>query len=180
MVEAAIVMPLVMLLLFAVFWAALTARAFLTVDHGVRSGVRTAAIAGSDAHADWRVLRSIRPNLTAFGSQDVKMIVIYRASELGEPPPPACTAPGATSSAANQCNVYHLADLDRPASDFAPGGWSTDDGFPATARAASRSDLTGQYIGVYIGAAAAAPVLSLPAVESVSSFKVLQIEPQTF
>jgi hypothetical protein len=175
LVEAAIVTPVVLLLIFAIAWGALLFRSYLTVENAAKVGDRAASIAGDDADADWQVLQAIRPNVAALGSDaSVQQIIVYRADGFEQGPPASCLA----GTASARCNIYTGADLSRGQDQFGPGGQPIDDNYAPSSREVSRSNPG--YIGVYVQAKPGVAAFGLPVPESVSSYKVLRLEARRY
>lgn len=169
--EAALVTPFVLLMIFAVIWAALLFRTYLTVSHGAASGARAASISGNAFDADYAIIKAIKPSLSAVNKNAVNRIIVYPATSYGSSPSADCLATGAG------CNVYKASDLDR-AQPLTTDDWPGDGNFPATSRIASGA--TPQLVGVYVEIKPGASSLLLPAPKAVSSHKVLRLEARSF
>ncbi len=173
LVESALVVPLVMLLIFAVIWGGFVFRTYLTVDHAASTGARSATIAGNEPDADYQILQKIRPDLTALGKSSLQRIIVYPATKFEQPPSAACLASG------TGCNTYDSTDFNRPSSAFSVGGaYTKDDKFSSSTRSVTAG--TTSFVGIYIEAKPLAGGMGLPAPETLAQFKVLKIEPQTY
>jgi len=115
MTEAALISPLFFALLFGVIEMGILFRDHLTITNATRDGARTAAAAGSDVDADWRILQTINQSAAAASRGDIQRIVIFKATSTSDKPSAACKAGTAVDGV---CNVYTAADFARPQSDF--------------------------------------------------------------
>jgi len=148
MTEAAIVSPLFFVLLFGVIEFALLFRSNLTVANTARDAARTAAAAGNDVDADYRILQTARQSSSAANSADIERIVIFSASSQNDPVPAACAA---GTRVADVCNVYTPADFTHVKELFTCGDFNLDRNFCPTKdylRDVRFSTLG--YIGVYV------------------------------
>jgi len=135
LIEAAIVMPLLFLLLFGIIEIGSALKSYSTAANATRAGTRTGSVAGNDADADLRILQQMAKESTGFGSDEIDYIIVWNATDPSETvghdsgPPMQCvraagpaTSPNTTSlgsggrgpASLGACNVYV-----RPA---APGG----------------------------------------------------------
>ncbi len=117
-IEAAIALPVVMLLCFAGIDAGLYMKNHLTVGSAARSAARAGATGGAEAHADFYVLSAVAKNSAGFGVSSIERIVVYKAANYDAAPTVACSNGIATVGV---CNVYTPADLSRPVTDFGGG-----------------------------------------------------------
>lgn len=108
MTEAAIVSPVFFALLFGVIEFALLFRSNLTVANTARDAARTAAAAGNDIDADYRILQTARQSAAAANMGDIQRIVIFQATSQTDPVPPTCKA---GTRVTDVCNVYTPADF---------------------------------------------------------------------
>ena len=126
-VEAAVVLPLLFMLVVGVLEIGSALKSYSGSANAVRAGGRMASVAGNDADADRAILERMAREATGISSGEIDYVVIWHASSTGEQPPAGCRpAPQATpntvsvgvsdggTDAIGACNVYH-----RPAD---PGG----------------------------------------------------------
>lgn len=146
-VEAALVTPVVFLLIFGVFQCALMSRSYLAVRSAATDGARSGAVAATSDFADSDVLMAVARAAVSLGDGDISRVVVFKADGPDTSVPPACL----TGPVSGKCNVYSDADLDRPSTDFGEGGWFGDDAWAAPDRSAS---LLGDidYLGVFVEA----------------------------
>lgn len=111
LVEAAVVTPVLLLIIFGIFEFGFFFRNYLAVSNGARDGAREASVAANVADADYRVMRAIERATAALPDDAIETIKVYeatdpedRASDVG------C---GGTSSVVGVCNVYVASDLTR-------------------------------------------------------------------
>jgi hypothetical protein len=125
-VEAAIVFPLLFLVIFAVVEFGLAFKDWLTVSHAAREGARAGATYGDDIAADYLILQDIGRHLgpASIVVQDVK---IYNA-ENGTGQEYDFT-PGANCAGSDCCDWTPCPNPDLPSPPYA-----TPIGFPPTSR----------------------------------------------
>lgn len=116
LVEAAFVLPLLFLFLFATFDFALAFRDYQTTANATRVGARVVSAAADAPTADYQALQAIKRATVAMPANAIEKIVVFKASSPGASVPADCAA-GAVGLSGT-CNVYSLADLSRPQSDF--------------------------------------------------------------
>ncbi len=105
--EAALVIPVFVLVVFFILELGLLFRDSLTTDNASREGARAASTRGNEADADYFVLRTVEHGMQAMGLQRLDYVVVFKATG------PADTVPGncRTSSQAGLCNRYTAADF---------------------------------------------------------------------
>jgi hypothetical protein len=171
MVEGALVIPLVLLLIFAIIWGALLYRTVLTANHAAASGARASSVAANSVDADFQILDALKPSLNAVNKSAIKRIVVYPATTFSDTPSAACLASG------TGCNIYSAADLNKPDPTSA-SQWPGDAGFPATGRSVSGADTS--LVGVYVELKPGTDGLFIPSPSLIKAHKVTRIEPHTF
>jgi Flp pilus assembly protein TadG len=132
-IEAAIITPLVFLLLFGVIEGGNLFYANLAVDEMAGHAVRTASITSFSSTSDYQVLQRIQKEQGANKVARINRVVIYSAPYRNASPTTACKA-GTSSSV---CSTYTGADFTKAASALTCG-------FCPDARVA------GSLIGVYV------------------------------
>jgi hypothetical protein len=157
LIEAALVTPVFVLLIFGIVEWGGAFRDYLTLSNGTSAGARTASIQGSAMQADWELLQAIKRQTAAMPRGQIQMIVVFKASGPSSVLPEACKTSGQTvGSAANpgagSCNRYSLSDLNLTSM---PSSWSCTSGptrhYCPTARKTAVNDPP-DYLGVYIEA----------------------------
>jgi hypothetical protein len=151
LIEAAIVTPVFVLVLFFILELGLLFRDSLTTDNASREGARAASTQGNDAAADYIVLRTVEHGLEAMGLQRLDHVVVFKADGPGDSVPGGCN----TASQAGLCNRYtateFFAELDdsggNDTGNFRCG--SLDSSWCPTTRETSLAAGT-DYIGVHI------------------------------
>lgn len=150
LLEAAIVTPLFLALLFGIIEGGMVFYERQSVANMALVGARTASGQGAEVLADYYTLQSVRAGGAGISAGQIKTIVLYRATGPGETVPAGCTTASVTAS----CNRYAGADLARPATDFGCDGppAKIDDPWCPTTRKTSISGTNGppDYIGVYV------------------------------
>lgn len=150
LVEAAIVTPLFMLLLFASIDGGILFGDNLSVEWGTRAGARAASIAGADALADYDVLQALKQSTVIIPRDSVDRIVVFRADGFDDEPSASCKAGTPTvGTGIGSCNVYYPADFDVKQKDY--DTWTADDSWPGATRG-DKSTEGPDYVGVWIQA----------------------------
>ena len=149
--EAAIATLLFFLLIFAVLEGGTLLGDYLGVSNTVRAGARTASASGDDPLTDYRVLQTVKKEISALKGKNFNFLVVYKASSPGAEPTSGCKA---GSSATDVCNVYVRADLSRPESDFrCKTAGVLDSPWCPTSRKVAQTVATGgppDYVGIYL------------------------------
>jgi len=114
LVEAALIFPMVMMLIMASFEFALAFRSSLTLTNAVQAAARTASAQGNNPEADFEILQTLEKNLSIIDSAEVQYIVIFRAPIIGSSLDDSALRGCRTTSIANVCNRYTAFDLSRP------------------------------------------------------------------
>ncbi|MEA2843782.1 MAG: hypothetical protein QOJ69_1453 [Actinomycetota bacterium] len=155
LLEAALVTPVFLVLIFGVIEGGFGLHERLSVANMALVGARSATGNANDALADEYVLAAIRNGAGGVASSQIGTIVVYKASGPGDHVPTTCK----TTSVAGICNRYTGADLAKDSTQFGcagpPGPVTKIDSYwcPSTRKAA----LTGvngppDHIGVYVSA----------------------------
>jgi len=137
-VEAAIVMPILLLLVVAIMELGLAFKDFLSVSYVSREGARVGALAGDDMAADCAILTALGELITPGDLERIQEIQIFKAD-------PNTGAQGATNRA-----VYNTGNdptVCTPPTGGGPiDGWSITylgAGYPPTSRGVAVSATTG-------------------------------------
>lgn len=154
MVEAAMVTPLIAMIVFGIFEFGLLFRSYLTVTASSGQAARAASVAASSPSADYLILQTVSHAMEPHGLENVQRIVVYHASGPGDPVPTACLG----GSVNDVCNYYTAADVALPYVDEAgavTGNWGCDVGARDVAWCPMdrETDITGagpDYVGVYV------------------------------
>jgi hypothetical protein len=172
MVEAALVTPLLMMLLLGIVEFALLSKDDLTVANGSRAGARVGSAAGVDPLADYQVLQAVAG--ATGGMASVDQIIVYKATSPSGAVPASCL----TGPVAGVCNVYAAADLTVTQATFTSGGYIKDDYWPAAARVTSQSAPGGpDYLGVYVKGTHTSLTRLILNSRSVSDDVIMRLEP---
>lgn len=156
MVEAAIVTPVFMLLIFGIFEFGFLLRNYLVVTSATTEAARAGSVFGADQDADFLVLQRLGHSLGPAGLQNLDFVVVYEASGPDDPVPPTCLV---ASSAASSCNRYTASDfflplLDTsgdPTGNFRCDTSAVDRYWCPRDREASLSATNGpDYLGIYV------------------------------
>jgi hypothetical protein len=128
LVEAAVVLPLILLLAFGIAEFGLAWRDVNTMERSLQTAARTGSSTGRGRYADYETLRSLSSSLSGLSGAEVTRVIVYKADGLDGEVPPACLAvtpsPTAARGVAGVCNVYSA----QQASQSNPGIGFRDDG----------------------------------------------------
>src|SRR5689334_8295694 len=80
MVEAAFMLPIFFLFIFAIIEFGFFFRDRMSVGNAANDGARQAASSGTDAFADYNMLQTMAPALNALDAGQLNYVVIYKAA----------------------------------------------------------------------------------------------------
>lgn len=122
LLEAAIITPVFLLMVFGLLEYGMVIRDDLTVAAMTRDTARAASAFGDEQYADFKALRVAGQTARALPVEQLDRIVIFDAggvsgtiSDSSHPAHPCMTS---SSGIADVCNVYTLDDLQKPQSSF--------------------------------------------------------------
>jgi hypothetical protein len=134
LVEAAMVMPVLFLVLFGIFEFSGAMSSNNGASHTIRAGARVESAAANDPMADQAALARMATESAGLGDDEIDYIVIWHASSTSESPPANClpgtfTAANAVSQgvsdggtdALGACNIYVRPAMPGGAFDMASG-----------------------------------------------------------
>ncbi len=156
LVEAALLLPILIMLTFGAIEYGLIFRDELKITTASRSGARIGvadkATGGASVNSDddWQILQAVYAALGNLGGKLVYVSIYNAGTNPNGAPPAGCTGSGA-SSQAGECNVYVPADLTLSASQLALTANYT--GWPPSSRSVSLNTSTGTeptYLGVEV------------------------------
>ncbi|MEX0666055.1 MAG: TadE family protein [Acidimicrobiia bacterium] len=158
--EAAIIAPLVLLLIYGVMETGYAFFGRLTVNNMSVVGARSGSGEANDVLADFAILQAVENGATGMGTNDITMVVVYRATSPDDRVPAACkTASVTNTSGTRGCNRYVSGDLALDSDQFGcigpPGpGTKVDNFWCPTTRKTALQGANGppDYIGVYVEA----------------------------
>ena len=90
MVEAGIITPVLIFLVFGIFEFGFAFRDYLAVANSTRDGVREASVVGKIADADYRTLRAVERASAALPEGTIERIVIFKAAGPDDSIPGPC------------------------------------------------------------------------------------------
>jgi len=149
LVEATLVLPVIMMLLWGIIEFGFGWRDKITVETAARTGARTASNLGNQSTADYYALQATVAALSSVPTANIDYVVIFNATLNGISP--TCAAGTGTGSSAsdNQCNVYAPAKFTAASTNFGCGTGKYDNNWCPQSRNAIQS--TGpSYVGVYV------------------------------
>ena len=189
LIEAAIIAPIALALVFGAMELGYAYYGKLTVEHMSIAGARAASGSANDYLADYSTLQAITSAKTGVSASAITKIVIYRATGPSDRVPTACkTAPVTNTSTTRGCNVYTGADLSLASSQFGcvgpPGPTTKKDAYwcPTTRKAALQSTNGNgppDYVGVYVVGTHQNLIGLFGKTFTFSNDTVIRIEPRT-
>jgi len=160
LVEATLVLPVFLLLVFGVMEAGFAWFGRSTVNHMAVVGARVGSGGANDVLTDYAILQAVRKAAAGVGIDRIDMVVVYRATGPSDPVPAACKTTSVTNSAdVRGCNRYTAADLTLGPEAFGcvgpPGPPVKIDAYwcPTTRKVALEGSLgPPDYLGIYVQA----------------------------
>lgn len=149
-VEAAMVTPLFLMLVFGIVEVGLAMNDSLALSHTVRAGTRVASASGNDLLADYGIIQAVKRESSALPRDQIQLIVVYKANKYGEPPSDSCQGGNATGTGSNPCNVYYPADFDKVKSRWGCKPTENLEVWCPTKRNVSLASPGPDYIGVWM------------------------------
>ncbi len=148
LIEAAIITPVFLLMVFGVVEWGYAFLDRLTVENSSLVGARVASSEGANTLADYDILQAVKVASGAMKSGQVQLVIVYNAGSQSGTVPSSCK----TASVASTCNRYTGADFTDPSTSFGCGTGALDTSWCPTTR---KDRLTGSsgppdYIGVYV------------------------------
>lgn len=134
MVEAAIVTPVFLLILFGLLEFGMVARSELTTTNASRDGGRVASVYSDDAFADYWILDAIQHSIDPLGAEKIEYVVIFRIENVGDEMNPLCHTQSVSAAVdpVRPCNRYTQAEMALPpylSDNLTPTGfWGCDIG----------------------------------------------------
>ena len=90
LVEAAIVLPVLFLLVFGILEIGSALKSYSGASNAVRAGGRMASVAANDGDADRAILERMALEASGVTSGEIEYVVIWHAAATGESPPSGC------------------------------------------------------------------------------------------
>ncbi len=173
LVEAAIVTPLLLGLIFGIIEFGFVFKDKLTVSNASRAGARAGSAAGSNASADLQILRAVG---ASSGLARVEKVVVYKAASSTDPVPAGCTS--SPVGIAGVCNVYDNSDLTISDAAFGDIAYSKNTYWPASSRVTSVAAPTGpDFLGVWVQVRHNSAFSSIVPSRLLSDAVVMRLEP---
>jgi Flp pilus assembly protein TadG len=145
LVEAAFVLPVMLMLVFGIIEFGLAWRGKITVETGARAGARTSSNLGKSSLADYSALQTTISALSSIPTVNIDLVVIFNANSSGTIDPTCAAGTPQT----NVCNVYAPSTFTLPSTSFGCGSGSPDRYWCPTNRTVDQS-LNPDYVGVYV------------------------------
>ncbi|NNF54930.1 MAG: pilus assembly protein [Acidimicrobiales bacterium] len=159
LVEAALVAPIVMVLIFGIFEGGLFMLSYLSLEDVSRDSAREMSIHGMQTDAEQIVVDEIKSRLDVVDDGAVQKVIIYRATTVKDGPSAACLAAAPPGNAVAGCSVYTATELANPVTC----GWCSTD------------RVGGELAGVYIEMEYTSVTSIFPST-TIDSFSVLRLE----
>jgi hypothetical protein len=162
LVEAALLTPILLLLVFGTMEMGYAFYGKLTVNHMSVAGARAASGGANDVLSDFSMLQAVEDSAIGYSASDISLIVVYRATTPDDRVPSNCLSASVTNtSTVRGCNRYTGASLALASTQFGcigpPGPTTKNDNFwcPTTRKSALLADAGNgppDYVGVYVKA----------------------------
>lgn len=143
LVEAAFIMPVILLIVFGILEFGLVFKNSLTVTSSTRSGARVTASMPRTTNYQQNTAAAVRGSLlNAMTSSDIEYLSIYKADPVtGEP---------FDASDFESCTVCYRYSWD-PTASGGVGNWAYEGGtWPPLSQSACGDDASTDYVGVYV------------------------------
>lgn len=146
LVEAALILPLLIMLAMGTLEYGMAWRDRLSVQSSVRSAVRTGVSLGNDSQADYNILQNLKAGMGSRFSNTTR-IVVYKSTATDGAVPSACLS----GSVSGVCNSYVAADASLASTSFGCVAGAKDTSWCPTTRV-TNIDASGglDCLGVYI------------------------------
>jgi Flp pilus assembly pilin Flp len=113
MVEAALVLPVVLILILCAFEFGLLFRNLQTLHSASRAGARIGSSLGTDDSADQRLVQQVMATSGGLPANSVKKIIVFEANANGGFTDPSCEV----ASVFGKCSVYDIFDINDRGTD---------------------------------------------------------------
>lgn len=171
LVEAAIVTPLITLLVFGLIEFGFVWKDKLTLASASRQGARVGSAAGNDPMADFAILKAIEGSVASV--EGLESIVVFKANGPSGTVPPECTHGAGISG---KCNVYSASDLSMSEGAFA--ATSKKESWPAGSRQ-TRLKEGPDYLGVWVNSSYSS-LVGIVNDRMLSDYVVMRLEPKDY
>jgi hypothetical protein len=189
LVEAALITPIILALVFGTLEMGYAFYGKLTVNHMSVAGARAASGGANDVLSDYDMLQAVNGASTGMSASDITMVVVYRATVPTDRVPTACKTASVTNTSSIQgCNRYTGSDIALASTQFGctgpPGPASKIDHYwcptsRKTALLATSPNGPPDYVGVYVEAIHHNLTGLFGATYTFKSDTVMKIEPRT-
>jgi Flp pilus assembly protein TadG len=146
LVEAALVIPILVMLVVGIAEFGFAYRDRLTVQTAGRTGARVGTTLGANAQSDYNILQGVKSALGSIPLAKVEKIIVYKSTTANGAVPAACLTSGSQSGS---CNVYTSAALSAATTSFGCGTGALDTAWCPTTRETDQADGL-DYLGVYL------------------------------
>jgi len=170
LVEAMVITPVILMLIFALIDYGLYFRDDLTASNAARAAARTGVSADADGFVDYDILRILDDRLTGLGVEPDR-IVVFKATSYDDEPPAACLV----DSVNPVCNSYPGSALGWTKAEWIAS--SERDGWPESERSISNSAGT-DLLGIHIRATHTFAIGAFTDSATISETVVYRIEPK--
>ena len=170
LVEAMVITPVVLMLIFAMIDYGLYFRDDLTASNAARAAARTGVSADADGFVDYDILRNLDDRLTGLGVEPDR-IVVFKATSYSDEPPAGCLV----DSVYPVCNSYPGSALGWSKAEWIASPERT--GWPESERSISNSAGT-DLLGIHIRATHTFAIGAFQDTATISETVVYRIEPK--
>ncbi len=181
LVETAITIPVFLLLVAAVMELGVMFRDYTALRGTTIEAVRAAVIAGNDFDADFRILEVIEDVSSPLPADSIQQIVVFRADSWDTEVPPSCLL-ASQETTTIRCNRYVGSSMTELLDRFGCDDLTDlDQSWCPSERVVIQSPANGgppDYVGIHIEIERAAITGFFAQEQTLTSTKVLRIEPR--
>jgi hypothetical protein len=151
LVEAAIITPLFVLLIFGLLEWGYGFLDRLSVKNASLSGARVGSSEGTNGIADYDILQAVKKSTGGMGDVKIKYVIVYKAASYTASVPAACLT-ASSSGPSVFCNRYTGADFAQASTNFGCAPGDIDLSWCPSNRKTAQSGVYGppDYIGVFV------------------------------
>ena len=177
MVEAALLIPVIMMIALCAIDFGLAWRDRMRTETAVRSGARTGSNIKNDSLTDYNILQSVKAGLADIPTANIDRIVVFNANSSGTVPATCAAGTASTGSGGTvPCNVYTAASLSLASTSFGCGASAPDRFWCPTTRVVNQA--AGEdYVGVWVEAHRSRITGFVPGITKIHATAVMRLEP---
>jgi hypothetical protein len=178
MVEAALIIPLLMMLVLCSIDFGLAWRDRMRTETAARGAARTGSNLKNALLTDYNILQAVKAGLADVATTNIDRIVVFNANSSGTVPAGCAGGTAVTGTGAGACNVYTAASLSLPSSSFGdPTCLTGPDRFWCPKNRAVVQATGEDYLGVWIETHRGRITGFVPGVSKIHATAIMRLEP---